>query len=200
MAPNRSQGECPNCHRKFDSAATVIRHLNHPYMSCTKWLLPLDSQPNPPSSPVQGDPKDPPHVAFPFSGHVFGRDQGFADRFHRDKFAEHRAENLYFPFGSRDEFELGAFLTQNNLSMKVIDRFLSLALVCRCSSFPCPPFMIKPPGAKTWSLFPECKGSPSPCRASPQWTQVGVTGGQNPWLFHKGPVRGKNTPAYLFGL
>jgi hypothetical protein len=170
MAPNRGQAECPNCHRKFDTVTTVVRHLNHPYLSCANWFLPPDFQPNSTSSPVQDSPEAHSHIAFPFSGHVFGQDQGFIDKFHADKFSEQCTENLYFPFVSRDEWELAAFLTQTNLSMKVIDRFHALALVsCRWS--PLPIFLtIKLPDAKTLPLFPEFKGTPSPRRASPQWT------------------------------
>jgi hypothetical protein len=132
MAPERGQAECPHCHRRFDTVTAVVCHLNHPYLSCANWFLPLDPQRNSTSSPVRDSPEPPPHITFPLSGHVFDQDQGFIDKFHTDRFAEHRAENLYFPFASKDEWELAAFLTQSNLSMKVIDAFLSLVLVsCR---------------------------------------------------------------------
>ena len=114
--------------------ATVVRHLNHPYSSCAVWFLPPDSQPNPPSSPAQNDPEVSPPTKFPFSGYVFGQGQGFMDSFHADKFAEHRTGNIYYPFRSRDEWELGAFLTRANLSMNVVDEFLSLGLVSFCPS------------------------------------------------------------------
>ena len=129
MATSGGRAECPNCHRLFDTAATVVCHLNHSYSSCAIWLLPPDPQPNPPSNPVQNGPEVPPPMKFPFSGHVFTKGEDFIDRFHTDKFAEHCAENIYYPFASREEWELGAFLSQSNMSMKIIDEFLSLELV-----------------------------------------------------------------------
>jgi hypothetical protein len=108
---------------------------------------------------------------------VFGQGQDFIDNFKADKFAYRHTENLYFPFSSRDEWELDTFLTQTNLSMKVIDGFLSLGLVSRYQSSTFPLFTSKLPGKETWPLFPECKVTPSFCRTSPQRTQVGLTRG-----------------------
>lgn len=51
------------------------------------------------------------------------------ETFHTDRFSERRSENIYYPFASREEWELGAFLTRADLSMSVIDEFLSLGLV-----------------------------------------------------------------------
>ena len=109
--------------------AAVLRHLNHPYSSCTNWFLPPDSQPNSPPSLIQDDSEIPRHETFPLSGHVIGKGQGFMNNFHADKFAEHRAQNIYYPFASRDEWELGAFLSQADISMKATDEFLSLGRV-----------------------------------------------------------------------
>lgn len=136
MPPNRSQTECPNCHRQFDTPAIVLSHLNHPYSSCSRWFLPPDSQPSSPSSSVQGNPETFPHITFPSSGYVFGRGSGFLNNFCADKFAGHRTQNLYHPFTSKEEWELASFLTQSNLSMKVIDGFLSLELVRLLKKFP----------------------------------------------------------------
>jgi hypothetical protein len=38
-------------------------------------------------------------------------------------------KNLYYPFASRDEWELAAFLLRSDLSLASIDSFLSLKLV-----------------------------------------------------------------------
>ena len=127
MPPHRSHAECPNCHRPFDTAAAIVRHLNNPYSSCTLWFLPPDSRPNPPPT-VQDNPEVLLYT-FPSSGDVFGQGQGFMETFHMDKFSECRSENIYYPFTSREEWELAAFLTQTDLSMSVIDEFLSLELV-----------------------------------------------------------------------
>ena len=130
MPPNRSQTECPNCHCQLDTLAAVLSHLNHPYSSCSRWFLPPDSQPASPSSSIQGDLETSPHIAFPSSGHVFGKGPSFLENFHSDKFSGHRTRNLYHPFMSKEEWELAAFLSQSNLSMKVINGFLSLESVC----------------------------------------------------------------------
>ena len=98
---------------------------------------PPDSQPTPLSSPVQGDPEVPPPTTFPSSGYIFGKGHDFMDGFCADRFAEDRNVNIYYPFTSKDEWELGAFLTKANISMKLTDQFLSLGLVSpRCVILP----------------------------------------------------------------
>ena len=49
--------------------------------------------------------------------------------FDNDRFFNEHNDNLYYPFASRDEWELASFLLYSNLSMAAIDRFLSLKLV-----------------------------------------------------------------------
>lgn len=51
------------------------------------------------------------------------------DIFTEDRFAHQRETNLYYPFASRDDWEIGSWLLQSGLSMKAIDKFLSLRLV-----------------------------------------------------------------------
>jgi hypothetical protein len=53
----------------------------------------------------------------------------FMSEFNRDQYAPERVENIYYPFASRDEWELAAFLLRSDLSMGSIDSFLSLKLV-----------------------------------------------------------------------
>jgi len=129
MPPDRSQTGCPNCHRQFDTPAAVLSHLNHPYSTCSRWFLPPDSQPPSPSSSTQDDLNTSPRIPFPFSGHVFGKGPSFLDNFRSDKLSGNRSQNLYHPFASKEEWELAAFLTQCDLSMKVVDGFLSLEMV-----------------------------------------------------------------------
>jgi len=140
MASNGGYAECPNCHRSFGSVAAVVRHLNHPHLSCTLWSpLPDSPKPTPPSSPVQNDPEAHPPTTFPLSGRIFGKGRDFMDGFCTDRFAEDRNTNIYYPFASKDEWELGAFLTKSNLSIKLTDQLLSLGLVSLrlwCSSLP----------------------------------------------------------------
>jgi hypothetical protein len=53
----------------------------------------------------------------------------FLDLFDADEFAECRKENLFYPFASKEEWEIGDFLLRSPLSMAAIDVFLKLPLV-----------------------------------------------------------------------
>jgi Plavaka transposase len=59
----------------------------------------------------------------------YGTGTTFMDEFDRDQYAGERINNLYYPFASRNEWELAAFLLRSDLSMASIDSFLSLNLV-----------------------------------------------------------------------
>ncbi|KAF8814617.1 hypothetical protein BYT27DRAFT_7326430 [Phlegmacium glaucopus] len=59
----------------------------------------------------------------------YGTGITFMQQFDRDTFTEERAENLYYPFASREEWELAAFLLRSDLSMAALDKFLSLTLI-----------------------------------------------------------------------
>jgi hypothetical protein len=59
----------------------------------------------------------------------YGRGMTFLQRFDSDQHAQARKKNLYYPFTSRDEWELAAFLLRSDLSLASIDLFLSLKLV-----------------------------------------------------------------------
>ena len=59
----------------------------------------------------------------------YGRGTTFMEKFDCDQYVEERKMNLYYPFASRDEWELAAFLLRSDLSMASIDSFLSLKLV-----------------------------------------------------------------------
>jgi hypothetical protein len=65
----------------------------------------------------------------PTSGSVYGRGETFMDQCDKDRFAERRNAHLYYPFASRDEWELASFLLRSRLSMAAVDRFLKLELV-----------------------------------------------------------------------
>ena len=60
---------------------------------------------------------------------TFGPGTTFMQQFECDKFAEERSQNLYYPFTSRAEWELAAFLLRSDLSLAALDTFLSLNLV-----------------------------------------------------------------------
>ncbi|KAF8232876.1 hypothetical protein L208DRAFT_1269810, partial [Tricholoma matsutake] len=53
----------------------------------------------------------------------------FMLEFDCDQYAVECVENIYYPFASRDEWELAAILLQSDLSMGSIDSFLLLKLV-----------------------------------------------------------------------
>jgi hypothetical protein len=66
---------------------------------------------------------------FPGASKIFGNGHTFMDSFRSDRHGDKRIDNLYYPFASRDEWELASFLSRSNLSMTSTDQFLSLQLV-----------------------------------------------------------------------
>lgn len=58
-----------------------------------------------------------------------GEGTTFMDNFDNDVHASKRNENLYYPFASRDEWELASYLLRSDLSVASINTFLSLSLV-----------------------------------------------------------------------
>ncbi|KAG1794236.1 uncharacterized protein HD556DRAFT_1443180 [Suillus plorans] len=60
---------------------------------------------------------------------VYKHGQTFQDRFDMDAYAVQRKDNLYYPFASCQDWELGSFLLCLSLSMAAIDEFLGLELV-----------------------------------------------------------------------
>lgn len=65
----------------------------------------------------------------------YGTGTTFMDEFDRDQYAGERKKNLYYPFASRDEWEIAAFLLRSDLSMASIDSLLSLNLVSVSCNF-----------------------------------------------------------------
>lgn len=66
---------------------------------------------------------------FDSASETYGRGSTFMDDFDCDNHASERIDNIYYPFTSRNEWELASFLLQSDLSMASINKFLSLALV-----------------------------------------------------------------------
>jgi hypothetical protein len=86
--------------------------------------LPASTSPNP------EDGRNPFNIKkHPSSGSVYGRGETFMDQCEKDEFTERRKAHLYYPFASRDEWELASFLLRSPLSMAAVDRFLKLELV-----------------------------------------------------------------------
>lgn len=63
------------------------------------------------------------------AGASFGHGTTFMDHFDQDIHASERQHNVYYPFVSKDEWELASFLLGSDLSMADITKFLSLKLV-----------------------------------------------------------------------
>ena len=66
---------------------------------------------------------------FTDAGARYGRGSTFMEQFDNDRFSEERANNLYYPFANRADWEIGEWLLRSNLSMSAIDEFMSLEIV-----------------------------------------------------------------------
>ena len=66
---------------------------------------------------------------FPHAARVYDGGLTFMDQFDTDTFNAQRKANLYYPFASRQDWELGSWLLRSGLSLVAIDIFLSLELV-----------------------------------------------------------------------
>lgn len=85
----------------------------------------MDVDPDPPIAVDDG-----PYVEeYKGAAKTFGPGVTFMSEFDSDEHAAKRAENPYYPFASKDEWELAAYLLRSDLSMASIDAFLSLKRV-----------------------------------------------------------------------
>ena len=66
---------------------------------------------------------------FPDAARIYSTGPTFMDNFDADQYSSHRSANLYYPFNSRQEWELALWLLRSGLSMNAIDRFLKLPMV-----------------------------------------------------------------------
>lgn len=66
---------------------------------------------------------------FPTAAKVYGRGSTFMDEFHQDKHSQDRLDNMFYPFSSKDEWELASWLARADLSVGLMDDFFSLQLV-----------------------------------------------------------------------
>jgi hypothetical protein len=102
------------------------------FMDTAEDHLLVSSRSSPPASTSQNpeDKQNPFNIKkHPTSGSVYGRGETFMDQCDKDRFTEMRKGHLYYPFASRDEWELASFLLRSRLSMAAMDRFLKLKLV-----------------------------------------------------------------------
>lgn len=66
---------------------------------------------------------------YPGASHTYPGGDTFMDAFDKAEFAEERRTNLFYPFASRQEWEMASFLVRSNLSMAAMNEFLSLQMV-----------------------------------------------------------------------
>lgn len=124
---------CPNCGRIFKDSSAVLKHMNNRFTSCHNWFT--DNERPPPPPPHPPDIEISTSHYFPGAGHVFGSGTGFMGWFSGDEDAQARSVNPYHPFLSKGEWEIAEFLSRSGLSMRLIDKFLSLSSVSHFNCF-----------------------------------------------------------------
>lgn len=138
---------CPFCGRSFDTHSNLMRHMNNPNSLCQpRCGNPLESFSSHEPSINESDfvmevdddsfiPPAPPTNIYSIIKHpgpikeLHGQGKSFMDVFHSDKYSQERSNNPFYPFSSRDEWQLGSYLLQSDLSNAAIDDFLKLELV-----------------------------------------------------------------------
>ena len=88
--------------------------------------------PNPSEIPIDGSlPQTHPFFREEFIGaaETYGRGSTFMDDFDADAHTRNRQGNVFYPFASRQDWELVLFLLSSGMSMARIDQFLGLELV-----------------------------------------------------------------------
>lgn len=65
----------------------------------------------------------------PNAGMKYGLGKTFLESFDDDRHAPERSVNLFFPFASKEDWQVGVWLSRSRLSMAAIDSFLSLPMV-----------------------------------------------------------------------
>lgn len=63
------------------------------------------------------------------AGQTHGRGETFMDQFDKDRSAEQQRTNIFYPFESKEDWELASRLLCSSLSMAYMDEFFSLQLV-----------------------------------------------------------------------
>ena len=67
---------------------------------------------------------------FPGATQTYSGGSTFTNKFDMDEFSSQQTLNIYYPFASRGDWELGSWLLRSSLSMSAINSLLSLILVC----------------------------------------------------------------------
>ncbi|KAH7903379.1 hypothetical protein BJ138DRAFT_1020738, partial [Hygrophoropsis aurantiaca] len=66
---------------------------------------------------------------YPGAAQQYHYGQSFLENFNADQFSEQRKTNLFYPFASKEDWQVGAWLSRSRLSVAAIDSFLSLPLI-----------------------------------------------------------------------
>ena len=94
---------------------------------------PVAAPRTPTMSEMASHPDIPPACHFkeryPNASETYGAGSTFMDVFDQDTHFAERKLNIFYPFASRDEWELASFLLRSNLSLASMDKFLKLTLV-----------------------------------------------------------------------
>jgi hypothetical protein len=69
------------------------------------------------------------NIPYPGAAKVFYPGRNFMDEFDSDEYSQERMQNLYYPFSSKEEWQLAYFLLRSRLSMAHLDEFLALPIV-----------------------------------------------------------------------
>ena len=66
---------------------------------------------------------------YPGVSSTYGQGTTFMSEFFTNKYAHLRHENIFYPFASKEDWQLGSWLLRSGLSIAAMDSFLSLELV-----------------------------------------------------------------------
>lgn len=154
----RSRGPlCPSCAKCFKDETTLLQHLNQPSGRCTSLqddIVTLATHTHGLAQAFSGsttnDSIDPAldepifhdnrmsegaeeealhRDFFPEAGQTYGDGPTFMDLFNSDHHASKRINNVYYPFRTRGDWEMGSWLLRSDLSMRAINDFLKLEKV-----------------------------------------------------------------------
>lgn len=129
--------QCLFCSHTFSTQKDANIHTS--LMSCSKNQCLHTPQPaKPPELPpppatvsntAPASPEGPCRAYYPGAARVVGKANTALDDFNEDTYAKERSTNLYYPWSSREEWQLARFLLGSSMSLAEIDEYLRLELV-----------------------------------------------------------------------
>ena len=122
-----------NSHKRHERQKRRKNQSTHNNVPETFADIDMDSESEPSIvKPFDSGPSEPHEFfteEFPEAAKTYGNGPTYMDKFDADDYAHLRRDCPYYPFSSRDEWELASFLLRSDLSMSAIDQFLKLLLV-----------------------------------------------------------------------